>query len=193
MTRTPVSYFERMYDADADPWGFETRWYERRKYDLTLASLPRRRYRAGYEPGCSVGVLSEGLASRCDRLMVSDQQPRAVAAARSRLGAHDHVQVERHIIPEEWPDGPWDLVVLSEVAYYFDDAELAELLSRTMATLEPAGHLVAVHYRLATDYPQTGDAVHARIDDQGGLARMVQHREAEFALGVWQRQGPWPG
>ena len=190
MTRTPSDYFDRMYEGDDDPWGFATRWYERRKYDVTLASLPRQRYRAGYEPGCSIGVLSEGLAGRCDTLVVSDPQSVAVAAARDLLGDHAHVRVERHTIPEDWPAGPWDLVVLSEVAYYFDDAGLDDVLGRTMSTLEGGGHLVAVHFRLPTDYPLSGDAVHRRIAATAGLVRLVDHVEDDFRLGVWERVAP---
>jgi hypothetical protein len=176
-----------MYAGDDDPWGFATRWYERRKYDITLASLPRPRYRAGYEPGCSIGVLSDGLAARCDTLVVSDPQPVAVAGARDRLHAHPHVRVERHSIPEDWPAGPWDLVVLSEVAYYFDGAGLDDVVERVMSTLEEGGHLVAVHYRPRTDYPLSGDAAHRRIAATPGLAGLVDHVEDEFRLAVWER------
>jgi hypothetical protein len=38
MIRLPVEYFARKYATDADPWGFASRWYEARKYALTLAA-----------------------------------------------------------------------------------------------------------------------------------------------------------
>ena len=63
MTSTSRSYFEEIYREDADPWNFETSPYEHRKYGVTVASLPKPRYRSAYEPGCSVGVLSELLAA----------------------------------------------------------------------------------------------------------------------------------
>ena len=62
MTSTSRRYFDSMYEADADPWNFATSEYERRKYSLTVASLPRARYHHAFEPGCSIGVLSEQLA-----------------------------------------------------------------------------------------------------------------------------------
>lgn len=52
---TPAAYFEDMYRDAADPWHLAERWYERRKYDLTLAGLPLPRYRRAFEPACSVG------------------------------------------------------------------------------------------------------------------------------------------
>jgi hypothetical protein len=49
----PPSYFDAMYQAAADPWGFEDRWYEQRKYAVSLALFPAARYRSAFEPGCS--------------------------------------------------------------------------------------------------------------------------------------------
>ena len=36
----PASYFDAIYERDADPWRFRTSAYERAKYDATLAALP---------------------------------------------------------------------------------------------------------------------------------------------------------
>ncbi|MET0989618.1 MAG: PIG-L deacetylase family protein, partial [Glaciihabitans sp.] len=46
-------YFDAAYSRRADPWGFETRWYESRKRALTVASLPAERYESALEIGCS--------------------------------------------------------------------------------------------------------------------------------------------
>lgn len=40
-----------MYAAAPDPWGFEERWCEQRKYAISLEQLPDRRYRRAFEPG----------------------------------------------------------------------------------------------------------------------------------------------
>ena len=63
---TPASYFETMYQHSPDPWHLADRWYEHRKYDLTLAALPQPRYHRAFEPACSVGELTSRLAERCD-------------------------------------------------------------------------------------------------------------------------------
>ena len=85
MTLGP-EYFERLYAASPDPWGFTTRWYEERKYALSLAMLPRRRYAEAFEPGCSIGVLTALLTPRCDRLLSWDVSAEAVRRARERIG-----------------------------------------------------------------------------------------------------------
>ena len=85
-------YFDRLYAEDPDPWGFEDRWYEHRKYDLTMAALPEPRYRSGFEPGCSIGVLSERLADRCDSLLVCDHMTEPLERAVARLQSRPQVR-----------------------------------------------------------------------------------------------------
>jgi SAM-dependent methyltransferase len=181
----PPAYFDEMYADSDDPWGFRSRWYEQRKYALTLASLPRQRFRRGYEPGCSIGVLSALLADRCDRLVVSDVADAALAAARERLAGLRSVDVRRLAVPKEWPDGTFDLVVLSELGYYLSRADLAELVTKAAGCLDPDGALVAVHWRHhVEDYPLQGDDVHAAIAADPRLQRLVRHEEDDFLLEV---------
>ena len=117
----PAAYFDAMYQATADPWGFEDRWYEQRKYAISLAQLPAARYRSAFEPGCSVGVLTRLLASRCDTLLSCDVAAAAVRAAADRTQDLAHVLVEQRDLPRQWPAGRFDLVVFSEILYYFGD------------------------------------------------------------------------
>ena len=71
-TRIRPEFFERLYAAEPDPWGFETSAYERAKYDATIAALPPGPISTALEVGCSIGVLTERLARRCDRLLAVD-------------------------------------------------------------------------------------------------------------------------
>jgi len=185
VTRTPRSYFEDLYARDPDPWGFGRRWYEARKYALTVACLPERRYRSGFEPGCSIGVLTESLAPRCDRLLAVDYVPSAVAEARRRLAGLAHVTVEERTVPEQWPDGPFDLLVLSELCYYFDRSELEQLLKVAGATLVPGATVVAAHWRGETNYPLSGDETHDVLGAVIGGEPVVHHAEPELLLDVW--------
>lgn len=163
--RLPDGYFHAMYEAVDDPWGFTSRWYEQRKYALTLAALPSPRYGSVFEPGCSIGVLSAALAARCERLLCIDVSPRAVVSARRRLASAPHAEVRPGDIVDDWPDGErFDLIVLSEVLYYLDAEALHELIRRLPGSLTPDGEIVAVHWRWPVDeYPQTGDAVHEAL------------------------------
>jgi trans-aconitate methyltransferase len=158
----PRSYFDALYAENPDPWGFGSRWYEARKYALTLAVLPLARYRRAFEPGCSIGVLTRSLAGRCDAVVGMDASADALEAAADRVPPN--VELVQAVVPQDWPEGTFDLVVLSEVAYYLDDADLDHLVERVTASLEPRGHLIAVHWRpIVPDYPSDGEAVHARL------------------------------
>ncbi len=184
----PVEYFQRMYAESEDPWGFRSRWYERRKRELTLAALPRPRYTRAFEPGCSVGALTTLLAGRCDALVATDVDESAVASASAAVRDRRHVAVRRLRVPQEWPAGGFDLVVLSEIGYYLDPGDLAILVDRAVASLTDGGTLLACHWRHpVADYPGTGDAVHDALGARPALVRAVGHVEEDFLLDVWTK------
>ena len=179
----PATYFAAMYAGAEDPWGFRSRWYEQRKRDVTLTALTRPRYRRAFEPGCSIGVLTAALADRCDEVVAADVDECAVSTARSQLARHGHVRVERLSVPQEWPDGMFDLVVISEVAYYLAPTELEQLLDCAVGSLAPRGTLLACHWRHPVpDYPATGDDVHQRLLARPELSQAVSHVEEDFRV-----------
>jgi SAM-dependent methyltransferase len=183
-----AGYFRERYAASPDPYGLAERWYEARKYAVSIALLPRERYGDAFEPGCSIGVLTARLAARCDRLLSYDVVPEAVASARARTAGLPGVRVERRAIPADWPPGMFDLIVFSEVLYYFDDADLAEVLHRGTDALRPDGHLLAVHWRRpAPNHPRTGDDVHLTLAAHAGLTRLAHYRDQDFTAEVFAR------
>lgn len=184
--RTSDSYFEEMWALGSDPWEHGSRWYETRKYDLTVASLPRQRYRRSFEPACGAGFLTRRLAARCDEVLASERSPRGVEATAGRCADLSNVRVAVGLLPEQWPDGTFDLVVLSELLYYFDTDDLDDVLARTARSLEPDGQVVAVHYRLPVpEHVRSGDEVHARTQAVFG-APVVSHIERQFVLDVFE-------
>lgn len=188
-----AGYFDAMYAAAPDPWGFEERWYERRKYAISLAQLPDRRYRSAFEPGCSIGVLTEMLARRCDRLLSCDVAACAVRAAARRTRDLPHVLIEQRQMPHEWPTGSFDLIVFSEILYYFGDADLEQVLETGVRALQPGGTLLAVHWRHpVAEYPRSGDDVHRALAARPGLARLVSHQEEDFLAEVYSRTDGLP-
>jgi SAM-dependent methyltransferase len=183
-------YFDQMYTAAPDPWGLATRWYEARKYAISLGLLPEPRYGDVFEPGCSVGVLTGMLAARGDHVLAWDASDAAVRAAAARNAALPNVRVRRGAIPGDWPPGRFDLIVFSEVLYYFAGGELDQVLDRGVASLRPGGTLLAVHWRHpVADYPRGGDDVHEVLAARRDLARRVGHTETDFTAEVYQRAG----
>ncbi|WP_143695115.1 SAM-dependent methyltransferase [Williamsia sp. 1135] len=182
------SYFHEMYRDSDDPWGFTSRWYEQRKYQMTLAALSAPRYGRAFEAGCSIGVLSEHLAARCDQLLAVDLSDKAVQIAAGRLEPlGGRVVVETRDFVVDWPTGTFDLIVLSEVLYYLDPAQLDSVIANAAAALSDDGELIAVHWRWPVEeYPQTGDQVHDRLRDSE-LAHTAGYLDTDFRLDVFSR------
>jgi SAM-dependent methyltransferase len=188
-TRLPDAYFDEMYATADDPWRLSTRWYDQRKYAITLALLPNRRYRHAFEPGCSIGTLTALLLLRCDHVTAVDVADAAVRGADARLrqsGCRDRVTLARLSLDAAWPPGPFDLLVLSEVAYYLQADALATVLRRECARLQPGANVVAAHWRHAVaDYPLTGDAAHAVIARTPGLTSLGRYRDHDVIVEVF--------
>ncbi|MDG5487816.1 nodulation S family protein [Sphingomonas sp. BGYR3] len=190
MTRNSLGpdYFEGIFQGDADPWGLDSSEYERAKFDATIAALNGRRYRSALEIGCANGALTERLAPCCDRLLAIDISGTAVADARRRLAPVPTVSICRMRFPEDQPDARFDLILLSEVAYYWSDADLAAAGGFIGRALDRGGDILLVHYTGQTDYPQTADDAVQKL--RSAIAREltvgVHHRADRYRIDLWR-------
>ena len=125
-----AAHFQRMYDADPDPWHFRSSDYEREKYRKSLEALPPRRFRSVFEVGCSIGVLTHLLATRCDALLGVDIVEQPLGAARATCSDQPWVRFQRMQVPGEWPDRVFDLIVLSEVLYFLSKRDVGAVAER---------------------------------------------------------------
>lgn len=186
-----LRHFEALYAASDDPWQVRESWYERRKRDVLLACLDRARYAHAFEPGCGNGEMSAALARRCDAVLACDGAANAVAAARARVDAIGDcdIRVEQRSLPGEWPRGAgFDLIVISELAYYFDAAAIAAMVDAVQATLMDGGLLVLCHWRHDfADRVSTTEAVHAAFGAAPRLRRTVHHLDDDFLLEAWMK------
>ena len=160
--------FERLYETSPAPWHYRSSEYERKKYGATLAALGSGTYRRALEIGCSIGVFTELLAPRCERLVAIDFSSRALALAREQLSDLANVEILQRAFPEEVPAGTWDLVVCSEVLYYLDFAGLTQAMPWLHEQLAGGATVIAVSWRGGQGESETfgGDDVHdlMRID-----------------------------
>jgi SAM-dependent methyltransferase len=178
--------FERVHEDSDDPWDVDS-FYERRKRAVTLASLPDERYGRALEVGCSVGALAVDLARRCDHLLAIDGSQKAIDLATRRTADLDRVDVRLARIPDEWPDGRFDLVSISEVGYFLSRSELDEVVVRARDALTDVGHLLLCHWRHEiVGWPLDGPAVHEAFLATGARV-LVAHEEPDFELHVLAR------
>ena len=141
-----AAYFEAMYAADPDPWRFRTSAYEAAKYAATVAAIADRRYRSGLEVGCSIGVLSQQVAPLCDDFLGLDIAEAPLVEARMRCDDMSRVRFERMAVPEAWPDGGFDLILLSEVLYFLNLADIARAASHVRRSLLPGGTVLLINW-----------------------------------------------
>ena len=171
----PPDYFEEKYRTDIDPWRFRTSSYEKEKYQATLKALTRRRYVRVLEVGCAIGVLSALLAPRCERLIAVDGSATAIDEAKRQ--DLSNVSFEKAFLPDEFPEGFYDLIILSEVLYYFNEPDLLRLADKCLCALEPDGEMVLCHWLGETDYPLPG-----RRASELFAEAVARHRPAQEVL-----------
>lgn len=141
------AYFDAMYENSNDPWNFAGSAYEQDKYQHTLTALGGRHFANALEIGCSIGVLTEMLAPSCSFLLGVDISEKPIQIARERLKARNGIQFGVFTIPREYPEGKYDLIMLSEVAYYLSREDLELTKELIFDSLNPGGTLCLVNWR----------------------------------------------
>ena len=166
-----INDFEAKYQQNSDPWDYRGSWYEQRKYAVTLACLPRPRYRLVWEPACSIGVLTGLLAQRADRVLASDASATAVAAARAahHPGETGEIDWSVQTLPAPAPCGPGqaDLVMLSEILYYLPPNDFRRVLRQLAQATTAGGRIVLLHHLM-------------NFDDAAQKPALAQARAAAF-------------
>jgi 2-polyprenyl-3-methyl-5-hydroxy-6-metoxy-1,4-benzoquinol methylase len=181
-----AGHFQRLYQANPDPWAFRTSPYEQAKYRNTVDALGEQSFASGLEVGCSIGILTRTLAPRCARLLGLDIVEDPLPAARARCADQPQVRFERMRVPAEWPAERFDLIVLSEVLYFLSTDDIRRCAQHVVETLLPGGLVVLVNWSGNTDDPSSGDVAPERfISATEGVLRTVrQERHDRYRLEV---------
>jgi predicted O-methyltransferase YrrM len=182
---TAVEHFEAQYRADPDPWGYRASAYEQAKYAATLAACGPGPFHSALELGGSIGVFSARLARRCRRLTTIDYSPTAVRRARAALAGQRQARAMLGAIPDDLPEGRFDLVVASEILYYLDAAALRQTLTELQPRMTMGGRLVCVHWRPAgPERPLTASQVHDAVRREPWLHGLRTDCRSEYLLDV---------
>jgi predicted TPR repeat methyltransferase len=186
----PRGFFEDLYVKSPDPFDFEPSAYEAAKYQHTVATLPRAHYKQAVEIGCSIGVLTSRLAEKCNSLLGLDISEQALVRARARCAHLPGVKFARMTVPDEFPDQTFDLMVVSEVAYYWSIEDLGRTRDLIAAHHTPGGHLLLVDWLPVVDYyVQTGDAVHEAWLKDPRWRLVHGDRREQYRIDLLERNG----
>ncbi len=189
ISATSQDFFDQKYRDNADPWHFATSDYELGRYRAILSALGSRRFHYAVEPGCSIGVLTAKLAEGCDAVSAFDLSPTAVAEARLRCSLFPQVTVTCQSFGACRPLGA-DLLLLSEIGYYFSRVELANIMNRCVGELAPSAAVVACHWiGHSPDHVLHGDEVHDIISQTAKLRHEGGERHAHFRIDRWKKAG----
>ena len=184
-----LTHFEDLYAARPDPWRLASSDYERAKYAATLAALPRHRYARALEIGCAIGVLTQALGDRCDDLLAIEPVDNALAEARRRNAASPWIRFASLFVPGQWPDGAFDLVVLSEVIDYLGEADVVALAEKVSASLLPGADVILVHWvGKKRGEPSEDEASDRFIAAAENLTILRQDRNADYRLDLLRRR-----
>ena len=146
---------EAFFETQADPWGY-TSDYEQTKYEQTLELMPPGMIEDVLEVACAEGHFTAQLAPRARRLLAVDISQTALDRAAERCRGASQVRFRQLDLTREPIPGRFDVIVCSEVLYYFArPARLRAFAERLAAALKPGGRLVMAHANLAVDDPHS--------------------------------------
>jgi SAM-dependent methyltransferase len=117
-----------------------------------------------------------------------DISPTAVAMARERCERYPNATIVEGALPDDLPWDTFDLIVFSEIGYYFERGVLAGIRDLLTKRLEKQGLLIGVHWLGASpDHLLSGDEVHDVLRSSNSLRITASRRYAGFLLESWER------
>jgi len=112
-------FFEELWQR-GDHWEFDSSAFEQGRFARLLALIATRHYPRVLELGCGTGTFTRHLAHLADHVVALDISPTAIARACTLEIGPATVDFRQANIMEYNPqtEGPWDLIVLSDVVCY---------------------------------------------------------------------------
>ncbi|WP_162244735.1 SAM-dependent methyltransferase [Aureimonas sp. Leaf454] len=182
--------FEALFSRSIDPWNYRTSRFEAHKRGVLLKACGLGPYGRGLELACAIGTTTQALSPLCRRLLAVDASPTAIEEARAGRYAKP-VTFRTARLPEDAPRGPFDLIVVSEIAYYLKPRALDALTDRLLAALAPGGRIVVLHHVTpfadAAILPARAQAqMTARLARR--LAPVLSRRLGRFKVAAFERR-----
>ena len=96
-------------------------------------------------------------------------------------------------VPADWPEGLFDLVVVSEIGYFLSPRDLDDLAERIRESLTPDGVLLLCHWRHpVVGWVLNGGQVHAAVEKADLRPVQGRYSERDFEALVLCADTAWP-
>jgi 2-polyprenyl-3-methyl-5-hydroxy-6-metoxy-1,4-benzoquinol methylase len=140
------SFFEELWKR-GDPWEFETSEFEQRRCARLLEILSGRRYAKVLEIGCGAGFFTRLLAPIADHVVAFDISSTAIERAKAtQTDPRIDFKVANMMEYDARDEGPWDLVVMSDMIYFlgwlYSFFDVGWLAMELFAATRPGGQVL---------------------------------------------------
>lgn len=138
-------FFEKLWQQ-GDHWEFDSSEFEQQRYARLLALLGGRRYARVLELGCGSGSLTRKLSHVAEHIVALDISPTAIARAQTLPSGPATVEFRQANVMDynPVPEGPWDLIVLSDTICYlgwlYAFFDVGWMLSQLFEATKVGGH-----------------------------------------------------
>jgi LmbE family N-acetylglucosaminyl deacetylase len=182
------AHFEHMFERSSDPWSYDSVAYEADRFNRTIATLGGRQFEKALELGCANGALTARLIEHCASLLATDVSQAALDAARARLAGSAKVSFVQGSLPDEVPNGSFDLIILSDMLYYLGLAGVATLMTKVAKRARPDCRIVMTNYLGDTECALTGEmAAEIALAHLPGWHRVFADRTDRLRIDVMER------
>jgi trans-aconitate methyltransferase len=185
-----VAGFERKFQANRDPWNYRFSPFERYKREVLLKACGLSKRGRGLELACANGESTQQLARRCLTFVAVDGSVTALADAKRRVSRDLKVKFARVDLTRQMPRGPFDLIIVSELAYYLPPHALGTLKTCLVRALARHGRIVVLNHLIHfDDAAQHAAVAHKNLCDflQSKLQRVFHASYPRFGVASFER------
>lgn len=135
--------FSPVYEgASHDAWNYTRNPYEKLRFDMVMDALMTIHAKKALEVGCAEGHLTRRLACHVEGLLACDIMAEAIDRAGAKCGDLKNVRFLRMDVRTDWPEEMFDLLVYSDVLYFFSRKEVKQVLQGSAQHVNVGGYLL---------------------------------------------------
>lgn len=188
-------YFELKY-LRGNPYRVEANPLEIEKFNHAFDIMKEKRYDNILEIGCGDGYLLERYSPLSDRVLATDISGSALKMAKERLRGEKHIEFRQFDLIKDDIDEKFDLVICSEILYYFTLDQLKTVVPKILNYLKKNGNLLSIHIRSLNDdtlgfpYKAFGaKTIHNLFEASGGLRTLKREILENYEIVLYQNTG----